>query len=72
MLELALEEVSDKEEGTEGRVEVALRLRFVGGGRGLLDAARNIFISLKNRFCSYIDSEFAPSFGQSARQSSPS
>lgn len=37
VLELALEEVSEREEGTDGLVE--FRFKFVGAGRGLLDEA---------------------------------
>ena len=74
VLEFALEEVSDKEEGTEGRVEAPLRFRFVGGGLGLRDDARisAYFSVIRISVISYIDSGFAPSFGQSAPQSSPS
>ena len=46
VLEFALEEVSDKEEGTEGRVEAPLRLRFVGGGLGLRDDAKIAYFSV--------------------------
>ena len=44
VLELALEEVSEREEGTDGLVE--LRFKLVGAGRGLLDEAEKATVNL--------------------------